>query len=73
MQNNMELILAVIDSRNGVLLRRIQLSDSFRALDESAGIYLKLDADLCLVSVPRNQHVSILVYRFNHSTDEESR
>lgn len=70
MQNHMELLLDLIDSRSGVLLRRIQLSDSFRALSESAAdIYLKLDADLCLVSVPRNQRVSILVYRFNHTEE----
>ena len=61
----MDLILDLLDSPSGKKLKRIHLLSKLRILSkEPPEVYLKLDADLCLVSVSRNGRAIIRVFRF---------
>ncbi len=64
-QNHLIIFLDLIDSPSCQLLKRVQLGRFYQSKpDESSEIGLKLDADLCLVSLSRDNRVTIRVFRF---------
>lgn len=73
--SHIKLFLDLIDSPTGKRLRRMELDSNIRISSfESIEVFLRLDADQCLISIARNSRVSILVFRFvasnggNHMT-----
>ena len=62
--SHVKLTLDLIDSPSGQRLRRMELDPKIRVSSfESIEVFLRLDADRCLISIARSSRVSILVFR----------
>ncbi|XP_057375103.1 DDB1- and CUL4-associated factor 17-like [Daphnia carinata] len=60
-----KLTLDLVDSLSGKRLRRIELDQKIRTSPyDTPELFLRLDADQCLISISRNSRTSILVFRF---------
>lgn len=67
---HIQLTLDLIDSPSGKRLRRVELDPKIRVTSfESIEVFLRLDADQCLISIARTSRVSIVVFRFVSSSD----
>lgn len=65
-----ELTLDLIDSLTSHLIKRIKLGDKFKiGSNESMEISLRLDADICLVSIARNSRSTINFFRLTYSKE----
>lgn len=61
----MDLILDLVDSPTGKRLKRTLLLSKLRiSSNDPPDVFLRLDADLCLVSISRNGRAVIRVFRF---------
>lgn len=60
-----KLTLDLVDSLSGKRLRRIELDQKIRTSPyDTLELFLRLDADQCLISISRSSRTSILVFRF---------
>lgn len=60
----MHLVLDLVDSQTGNRLKRIRLLSKFRiSSHDPPEVFLRLDADFCLVSIARNGRALIHVFR----------
>ena len=65
----MHLVLDLVDSQTGNRLKRIRLLSKLRiSSHDPPEVFLRLDADLCLVSVARNSRAFIHVFRITPMT-----
>lgn len=61
----LKLTLDLVDSLSGKRIRRIELDQKIRISPyDGPELFLRLDADQCLISIARNSGTSILVFRF---------
>ncbi|XP_046639148.1 uncharacterized protein LOC124320346 [Daphnia pulicaria] len=61
----LKLTLDLVDSKSGKRLRRIEFDRKIRISKfDNPEIYLRLDADQCLISISRGSSTSILAFRF---------
>ncbi|KAI9554248.1 hypothetical protein GHT06_019519 [Daphnia sinensis] len=60
-----KLTLDLVDSLSGKRLRRIELDQKIRTSPyDTPELFLRLDADQCLISISRSSRTSILLFRF---------
>lgn len=65
------LTLDLVDSRSGKRLRRIKLDPKIRISSfEETQVFLRLDADLCIISISRSSLASIILFRFTSSSTD---
>lgn len=69
---HLKLTLDLIDSPSGKRLRRMELNPKIHVSSfESTEVFLRLDAEQCLISIARSSRVSILFFRFVSSSDDQ--
>jgi len=62
-----ELTLDLIDSPTNHLIKRVKLSGNFQTRpNELIEVCLRLDADICLVSIARSSRSTIHFFRLTH-------
>ncbi len=68
---SMQLTLDLVDSRSGKRLRRMKLDPKIRISSfEETQVFLRLDADLCIISISRSSLASIILFRFTSSSTD---
>lgn len=64
-QHYVQLTLDLIDSSSGKRLKRFHLEPNIRISSfESTEVFLRLDADQCIISISRSSTASLFVFRF---------